>query len=119
MSLQLCLVANEQEFELWVFMQRLIGRPHDDLGAEVAAHCINGNDRVCRHRQAGRQLIRPGVNVGLLVFVVDDFRLRDNLLATVETVGRYAMPQVGLTRGRVNRQSRFLYLVMPAARATR
>jgi len=57
--------------------------------------------------------------VRLLVVVVDNFRLRDNLLATVETVRRYTVPQVGFTGCRVNRQRGFFQFVVPAARTTR
>jgi hypothetical protein len=50
--------------------------------------------------------------VRLLVFVVDNFRLRYNLLATVETVGRYTMPQVRFAGCRVNRQRGLLQFVV-------
>ena len=48
----------------------------------------------------------------LLVFVVSDFRLRNNLFATVETVGRYTMPQVRFAGCRVNRQRGLLQFVV-------
>ena len=47
-----------------------------------------------------------------LLFVVDDIGLRNDLLATVKTVGRYAMPQVRFTGRRVNRQGRLFQLVV-------
>jgi hypothetical protein len=48
----------------------------------------------------------------LLVVVVSDFRLRNNLFATVETVGRYTMPQVRFSGCRVDRHRGFLQLVV-------
>ena len=51
---------------------------------------------------------------GSLFFVVD-FVLHDNLLATVKTVRRNTMPQVGLPGRRIDRQCRVLQFVVRAA----
>jgi hypothetical protein len=47
-----------------------------------------------------------------LLFVVDNVGLGNDLLATVKTVRRYAMPQVRFTGCRINRQGRLLQLVV-------
>jgi hypothetical protein len=50
--------------------------------------------------------------VKLLVVVVDNVRLRNDLLAAVKTVGRYAMPQVRFTGCRIDRQRWLFHLVV-------
>ena len=57
--------------------------------------------------------------VNLLVFVVDYFGLRDNLLAAIKSVGRYTVPQMRLAGRRIDRHCRFLQLVMRTTHVTR
>jgi hypothetical protein len=42
-------IADEYQFERGVARQRPVSRANDDFGAEVAAHRVQGDDRVFRH----------------------------------------------------------------------
>jgi len=55
--------------------------------------------------------------MGEALFFVVDFGLRHNLLATVETVRRYTVPQMRFSGRRIDRHRRFLQFVVPTALA--
>ena len=56
MTFEFCPIADEDQVEIRMPVERGFCRAHDDAGAEVAAHCVDRDDRVCRH---SRQVCPP------------------------------------------------------------
>src|SRR5690606_39047497 len=87
--------------------QRGNGRAHDDLGAKVAAHRIERNDRAIPHDGS-----RPALPGAPRLFFLVRFGLGDDLDPAVKAVGGHAMTQVRLTRGGVHGKGRRLQPVV-------
>jgi hypothetical protein len=107
---QLVVAADQNQVQPGMFFKRRDRRPHDDFGAQVAAHRIECDYGMLDHQEARVSEIcskpaaaRSGAAaVALVLFVF--FGLLDDLVAAVEAVGGNVVAQVRFTGGRIDRK---------------